>query len=112
MLIVRMKSLNADREKREKMREEIREQTQQEVIVLPCECELVKVTDEKTTEETEIKATTEGINAKVLKEFLEALEQHGGELQKISVETVNVETLRRNKVKEISLINGKLKIWS
>lgn len=43
MLIVRIKSINTDREKREKIRKEIQEQTQQEVIVLPCECELVEV---------------------------------------------------------------------
>lgn len=112
MLIIKVTRVSRDAEELEEIRKQIQAQTRQEVVILPCGCELVKVTDEKTTEETEIKATNEGINAKALKEFLEALEQHGGELQKISVEAVNIETLRRNKVKEISLMNGKLKVWS
>lgn len=69
MIIVRMKSLNADREQRKRIREELQEQTRQEVIVLPSECKLEQVSEELelgTIEAVEVKGQGNGRKLKAI----------------------------------------------
>lgn len=69
MIIVRIKSLNADREQRKRIREELQEQTRQEVIVLPCECKLEQVSEELelgTIEAVEVKGQGNGRKLKAI----------------------------------------------
>lgn len=67
MIIVRMKSLNTDREQRKRIREELQEQTRQEVVVLPCECQLERVSEELELGTIEAVGIDETRNKRMLK---------------------------------------------
>lgn len=55
MVIIETKMLNVSEEKLKEMREWVQEQTQQEVIMLPCGCKLVKVKEEAAAGNEELK---------------------------------------------------------